>query len=257
MELHSIKASYNLFQVQKQNLSTFVKTIHDNNIIGFNITIPYKRDIMQYLDDIDNDALALGAVNTIKVNEQNKLIGFNTDSYGFMKHLKNSEPRWKNKQGAVTIIGAGGASRAAVWSFLKEKRYDIRIVNRSKERANTLIVDMNKLFPKANIRFYKDIDEALINASLLVNCSSLGMIGQPNLKINLERMNKNSIVYDIVYRPLITDLLKKAMALNFIAIDGLGMLLNQAMPAFEMWFGKKVRVNALLKKKVIHHLEKN
>ena len=256
MRQHSIKSSYNIYQVEKDELTNFIKKLYNNNIKGLNVTIPYKRDIMPYLNEIDEEASALGAVNTIKVGENNKLYGFNTDAYGFMKHLTNSVTNWKEKKGAIVVIGAGGASRAVVWSFLKEKKYDIRIINRNEERARILINDMKKLFPQANIIFNNDINHALINASLLVNCSSLGMIGQPKLKINLELMNRNSIVYDIVYSPLRTELLKKAKGLNFVAVDGLGMLLNQAAPAFEMWFNKKVIVNELLRKKVVEHLER-
>jgi len=204
---------------------------------------------------IEQDALDLGAVNTIRVGSDNKLYGYNTDAYGFMRHLNLSAPMWKKKEGHITIIGAGGASRAIMWSFLKENKMEIKLINRSKERGLKLIKDMKKLFPLSKIHFSSDLSEALVNCSILVNCSSLGMSGQPKLKVNIENMNKDSIVYDIVYTPLITELLHDAKRLNYTTVDGLGMLLNQAVPAFEMWHHKKVTVSEHLKKIALDHLE--
>ena len=208
------------------------------------------------MDHVEKNALDLGAVNTIKVGEDNKLYGYNTDVYGFMEHLNISAPSWKKKKGDITIIGAGGASRAVIWSFLKENKMNIKLFNRSKDRGLKLIDDMKKLFPESNIIFHSNLSEALNNCSLLVNCTSLGMNGQPKLNINLEQMNNNSIVYDIVYSPLITELLYKAKELNFTAVDGLGMLINQAVPAFEMWHNTKVKVSDALRQSALHHLER-
>ncbi|MBH87719.1 MAG: shikimate dehydrogenase [Pelagibacterales bacterium] len=256
LRMYDIESTYKIYEIEKNDISRFLKSLEDNNIDGLNVTIPYKSLVMDYLDHIDQDALDLGAVNTIKVEKQNKLTGHNTDTYGFMHHLNTSVPLWKNKEGYITIIGAGGASRAIIWSFLRENKVDIKLFNRSKERAFQLIEDMKKLFPKANITFYSDLSEAIKNSSLLVNCSSLGMKGQPRLEINLEKMKDNSIVYDIVYSPLNTELLSKAKRLNLIAIDGLGMLINQAAPAFEMWHNKKAIVNEKLREYAISYLKK-
>ena len=256
LRMYDIESSYKIYELEKSDISRFLKSLEDNNIDGLNVTIPYKSLVMDYLDHIEQDALDLGAVNTIKVEKQNKLTGYNTDAYGFMHHLNTSVPLWKNKEGYITIIGAGGASRAIIWSFLRANKVDIKLFNRSKERALKLIEDMKKLFPKANIIFYSDLSEAIKNSSILVNCSSLGMKGQPKLDINLELMKDNSIVYDIVYSPLNTELLSKAKRLNLIAVDGLGMLINQAVPAFEMWHNKKAIVNEKLRENAIEHLKR-
>jgi shikimate dehydrogenase len=257
MRMNNIESQYNLYEIEKNEVPSFLGNMSKNNIRGINVTVPFKREVMPYLDEITEDALALGAVNTIKVGEKNKLFGFNTDAYGFMQHLNITAPDWKEKKGAITVIGAGGASRAVTWSFLKEKRTEIRIVNRNKKRALSLIEDMNKLFPEAHIIFCKDPDKALLNSALLVNCSSLGMKGQPELEARLEIMNKEAIIYDIVYNPLQTKLLDKAQSLSLTSIDGLGMLLNQAAPAFKMWHNKKVIVTNILRNKVIEHLGRN
>ena len=256
LRMYDIESTYKIYELEKNDISRFLKSLEDNNIDGLNVTIPYKSLVMDYLDHIEQDALDLGAVNTIKVEKQNKLTGYNTDAYGFMHHLNTSVPLWKNKEGYITIIGAGGASRAIIWSFLRANKVDIKLFNRSKERALKLIEDMKKLFPKANIIFYSDLSEAIKNSSILVNCSSLGMKGQPKLDINLELMKDNSIVYDIVYSPLNTELLSKAKRLNLIAVDGLGMLINQAVPAFEMWHNKKAIVNEKLRENAIEHLKR-
>ena len=251
--MYNIASSYDVYEPKKHELSSFLHNMANNNIKGINVTVPYKRDVMEYLDKINEDALALGAVNTIKV-ENNKLLGYNTDSYGFMQHLNKMAPEWKKIKGAIVIVGAGGASRAVIWSLLKEKKMEIRIINRNEERALTLIKDMKKLFPNANITFSRDANETLLNTSLLVNCYSLGMKGQADLDLDLVNMNKESIVYDIVYSPLKTKLLYKAGELKFKAIDGLGMLLNQAAPAFKMWYNVDVKVTKELRDKVIEHL---
>ena len=256
MDMHNIKSSYNIYEPKKHELSSFLKNMSNNNIKGINVTIPYKRDVMEHLDKISDDALALGAVNTIKL-ENNNLLGYNTDAYGFMQHLNIAAPEWKDKKGAIVIVGAGGASRAVTWSFLKENKMDIKIINRNENRALALIADMKKLFPAANITFCRDSKKALLNSALLINCSSLGMRGQAELELDLITMNTESIVYDIVYSPLRTKLLYEAKELKFKTIDGLGMLLNQAVPAFKMWYDKEVTVTEDLRNKVIEHLERS
>ena len=253
MRMHNIESNYNIYEPKKHELSSFLLNMKKNNIKGINVTIPYKRDVMDHLHEINEDALALGAVNTIKL-ENNKLFGYNTDAYGFMQHLNITAPEWKEKKGTIVIVGAGGASRAVIWSFLKEKKMDIRIINRNENRALKLIKDMKRLFPKAKITFSKYSKKALLNSSLLVNCTSLGMTGQAELELDLATMNKESIVYDIVYNPLKTKLLHIAEDFKFKTVDGLGMLLNQAAPAFKMWYNIEVKVTKELRDKVIEHL---
>jgi len=253
MKAHGIASDYNIYEPKKKELASFLKNMHKNSIKGLNVTIPYKRDVMNYLDTINDDALALGAVNTIKL-ENNRLFGYNTDAFGFMQHLNIEAPKWKEKKGFIVIVGAGGASRAVIWSFLRENITDIRIINRNKKRALSLIADMKKFFPNANIDLYDNTYEALLNSSLLVNCSSLGMKGQEELELDLSIMNKQSIVYDIVYNPLKTKLIYNAEELNFKTIDGLGMLLNQAAPAFKMWYNVEAKVTEELRIKVIEKL---
>jgi shikimate dehydrogenase len=253
MKMHGIESDYNIYEPKKKELASFLKNMKKNGIKGLNVTIPYKRDVMDHLDIISDEALALGAVNTIKL-ENNRLSGYNTDAFGFMQNLNIETPKWKEKKGFIVIVGAGGASRAIIWSFLRENKMDIRIINRNKKRALSLIADMKKYFPSANIGLYDNSREALLNSSLLVNCSSLGMTGQEELELDISIMKKQSIVYDIVYKPLRTKLIYKAEELKFKTIDGLGMLLNQAAPAFKMWYNVEVKVTEELRNKVIENL---
>ena len=155
----------------------------------------------------------------------------------------------------IVILGAGGAARAIIYSILKNNKCNIRIINRNKDRANNLIYDMKKIFPETSFEYYNSANKALENSSFLINASSLGMIGHPKLSINLGAMNKNSVVYDVVYSPLETNLIKEAKKLDFLTIDGLGMLLEQAAPAFNSWFNKKVYVNEELRNKVIKKIK--
>lgn len=255
LEKFLIKGKYNIYDVEEKDLEIFIKELSIKNILGLNITIPYKKTILNYLDEMTPHAKIIGAVNTIKIQNNGRIYGDNTDAYGFLNHLNNIAPQWKEKKGGLTVLGAGGAARAVIWSFLNKKKNEIRLVNRNQERALSLISDMKKFYPKANIVYYSNYDEALKGSSILVNTTSLGMLGRAELNINLEIMNKNSIVYDIVYSPLNTALLIQAKRLNFLTIDGLGMLLEQAAPAFNLWFNKKAIVNSELRKAIINYIQ--
>ena len=153
------------------------------------------------------------------------------------------------------VVGAGGAARAIIYSLINSNKSEIRIVNRNKKRAHNLIMDIKKIFPYANINFFEEYNNALRDVSFLINTSSLGMVGYPDLNIDLSEMKRNSIVYDIVYSPLETNLLNQAKKLDFLTINGLGMLLEQAAPAFNTWFNKNVKVTKALKEIVIKDIE--
>ena len=248
---HKINGKYKIYDLKEEELESFIKSAHNKNIKGLNVTIPYKKKIIDFVDAISAEAKIIGAVNTLIIKKDGKIFGDNTDAIGFINNLENNCFNWKEKKEPIVILGAGGAARAIIYSILKCKKYNIRLVNRNKDRANNLILDMKKIFPKAKIVYYDHYLEALKNSSFLINATSLGMVGHSKLNINLEQMNRNSIVYDIVYSPLETSLLKKAKNLNFLTIDGLGMLLEQAAPAFNSWFNKKVLANEELRNKVI------
>ena len=253
MKKNNIKGQYLTFDVKQNEISAFIKGAIKKNLVGFNVTIPHKQNIMPFLDEISEEARAIGAVNTVLI-KKNKLLGYNTDTYGFVENLNKNIPQWRKKRGSVIILGAGGAARAAVWSLLCNDYADIKIVNRSKDRAIKLISDMKKFFPNSSLICINDYELAIKDAVFLINSTSLGMKSQPPLNIKLEKMKRKAIVYDLVYSPLKTELLLQAEKLHFITVGGLGMLLYQARPAFKMWYGKSVKIDRELKKKVLEQL---
>tara|TARA_B100000686_G_scaffold351311_1_gene449740 strand:- start:27406 stop:28260 length:855 start_codon:yes stop_codon:yes gene_type:complete len=255
MNENKIKGKYKIYDLKEEELKNFIKNIHNKNIKGLNVTIPYKKKIIDFIDEISLEAKIIGAVNTLIIKKNGKIYGDNTDAKGFINNLESIRPDWKERKDPIVILGAGGAARAIIYSILKKNKSNIRIINRNKDRAKKLIYDMKKIFPDTNFEYYNHYGKALKKASFLINASSLGMIGHPKLNINLEVMNKSSIIYDIVYSPLETNLLKQAKKLNFLTIDGLGMLLEQAAPVFNAWFNKKVCVNEELRKKVIKKIK--
>ena len=193
---------------------------------GFNVTAPHKQDIMQYCDARDRDAYEIGAVNTLYF-KGNKLWGSNTDSYGFIENLENSVKNFDWTKGPAVILGAGGAARA--------------IAN-----ASDIVADMG-----GYVMPWDQKEEALLDANLLINTTSLGMTGKAPLEINLDNLPQTATVYDIVYAPLITPLLEQAQARGNQTVTGIGMLLYQAQKAFEIWYGIKPDVDDDLIEKVL------
>ena len=255
LKQNKINGKYEIFDIQEKDIKVFMQNLVHKNIKGLNVTIPYKNKIIKYLDDVSPASKAIGAVNTIKVNKNGMLYGDNTDAKGFIKNLEKAFPNWIKIESPIVVVGAGGAARAIIYSLINSNKSEVRIVNRNKKRANNLIKDIKKIFPYANINFFEEYNNALKGVSFLINTSSLGMVGYPDLNVDLSEMKRNSIVYDIVYSPLETNLLKQAKKLDFLTINGLGMLLEQAAPAFNAWFNKNVKVTKALKEIVIKEIE--
>ncbi|MEM7616878.1 MAG: shikimate dehydrogenase [Pseudomonadota bacterium] len=244
LEKNNIDGAYIPLSVHPNDLSDFCNYLKKSNLQGVNVTIPHKENIMQYLDDIDGVAQVIGAVNTIyKAN--GKLIGSNSDAYGFIENLKlaiadlsSSLPKLSDMN--VMIIGAGGAARAAIYGLLQENIRIIYLTNRSKERAINLQQIARE---KIEIINYVDKEDVLNNVDLLINTTSLGMIGQSELSIDLANLKAKSIVYDIVYNPLHTNLLKQAQDRAHHIVTGIGMLLHQAVVGFTKWYDIEPIIN--------------
>ena len=234
LDKYNINGEYKAYHVSPAELPVFIKSLRDNGISGVNITLPHKEEALKLVDEIDEKAKKIGAVNTIYF-EKNKIIGSNTDGIGFLAHLKQTSKIWKAENGPAVLIGAGGASRAVLASLLADGVPEIRLINRTKERAERLANDISD--DRICILDWDDRADALKNAALLVNVTTLGMTGQRPLELSLENLPVNACVYDILYSPLETDLLKKARIRGNETIDGLGMLLHQAAPGFSKWFG--------------------
>lgn len=251
IDKYSINGEYNAYHVSPAELRVFIKSLRDNGISGVNITLPHKEEALKLVDEIDEKAKKIGAVNTIYF-EKNKIIGSNTDGIGFLAHLKQTSRIWRAENGPAVVIGAGGAARAVLVSLLEDGVPEIRLINRTKKRAERLANDISD--DRICILDWDDRADALKNAALLVNVTTLGMTGQRPLELSLENLPVNACVYDIVYSPLETNLLKKARIRGNETIDGLGMLLHQAVPGFSIWFGTDPEVDKGLKEYMLKAL---
>lgn len=214
---------------------------------GCNVTIPHKLDALRLVDRVDPLAARIGAVNTVVVEKDGTLSGFNTDGYGFVGSLRDARKDWKADTGPVVILGAGGGARAIVVTLIAEGAKDIRLLNRTAERAEELASTAGS---QVRVLPWDKRVDALDGAALLVNTTSQGMVGQPPLDITLDALPKNALVSDIVYNPLVTPLLASAQARGNTIVDGLGMLLHQARPAFRAFYGVMPEVTAELRKEI-------
>lgn len=248
---YDLAGSYDLAELTSDQLEPFLRELRATENAGTNVTLPYKQDVMPYLDEIDEDAKSVGAVNTI-YKDGEKLLGTNTDVFGFLTHLSDSAPGWQEKTTTVIIIGAGGAARAILTAMKRSNINKVYIANRTKSRALSLA---QQIHPEAIAIEMSELDEILPLADLIINSSSLGMSGQPSLELNVAALPAHAIVVDIVYSPLKTDLLHQAECHGLVAVDGLGMLLHQAVRGFELWFGTRPQVTAELRQLVENSLK--
>ncbi len=237
---YGIKGAYGLFPVQPGQLEVAIKGMLALGIVGSNVTIPHKVEAMKLMDHVDPLAQRMGAINTIVVTEKGELHGFNNDGYGYIQSLKDANPEWRADSGPICVLGSGGAARAIVLSLLDQGAKEIRLMNRTQAKAEALRDEFSLDGPyKGSISVYSwsERHEALDSVSLLVNTTNQGMHGQPELDIRLERLPHSAMVSDAIYIPLETPLIAAAKARGHVTVSGLGMLLNQARPAFKAWFG--------------------
>jgi shikimate dehydrogenase len=242
---HGLDGEYVKAAVEPQDFENFLRNLAAHGFCGGNVTVPYKIEAHRLCELRDDAAQAMGAVNTVWL-EEGKLAGSNTDAYGFAANLDRESPGWDHGNSAL-LIGAGGAARAIIWALAQRGFKNIRIVNRTKARA----AELASLYPQARAFGFESIGEALEGASFVVNTSTLGMTGAPPLHIDLSGVCMNAAVCDIVYHPLKTALLQQARNKGLAAVDGLGMLLHQAVPGFEKWFGIRPEVTPALKGTVL------
>jgi shikimate dehydrogenase len=244
LKKYSISGEYKAYGVEPDNLPEFISSLRENeNFHGVNLTIPHKEAVIRLLDRIDDTAQAIGAVNTV-IARDGKLFGTNTDAYGFAENIR---PHIVGRKKAV-VLGAGGAAKAVIVALKNLGFEEIIITNRTLERAKALSSVIRH--PSSAIHWEKR-GEILKGADLLVNTTSLGMTGKEPLEIDLSLLPRNSLVTDIVYSPLITPLLAQAQARGNSIVDGLGMLLHQAVPAFAAWFGVEPEVTGELRQYVL------
>ncbi len=242
---YDIDGVYLPFAVKPGDFSSALKSLGNFGIRGVNVTVPHKEQAFVLADEVDDFARRVGAVNTIRLGADGRLIASNTDGFGFIENLKAGAPDWRGDGGPAVVLGAGGAARGVIAALVDEGVSDIRLLNRSRDRAEVLAnsPDMGNI----QVIDWEQRSEALAGANLLVNTTSLGMKGADPLVIRLDELPPSATVTDIVYTPLQTDLLAQALRRGNRIVDGLGMLLHQARPGFEAWFGVKPEVTPALR----------
>ena len=248
LEKYNISGSYQAIHLTKDNLLHGVKDLIDQGFAGFNVTIPHKESVFKICDHKSKSAQLTGAVNTVIITEDKRIFGHNSDVDGFLNNLKSQQSDFDLNNKTAFVIGAGGASRAIIYGLIKSKVKKIYLTNRSKDRAQKLINDFTDLNTEIEFLEMDNFSKNLNNCDLLVNSTALGMENQPKLEINLSNLNQGSVVYDIVYKPLMTDLLLDAKNRGNKIVTGIGMLVEQALIGFEAWFKQKPEADLELEK---------
>lgn len=252
LQKNGIRGSYDPVHVPPAELAGFVAALKDGSsgYSGGNVTIPHKQAVADMVDHFDETATRIGAINTLWF-ENGRLHAGNTDAHGFAANLDASAPGWDQGRIAV-VLGAGGASRAILHALVARRIPEIRVVNRTLERARELA---DHFGPTLSAHPMDRLHEASGGADLFINTTSLGMDGSSAPDIDFTTMNSDGLVTDIVYVPLLTPILKMAADQGFRTVDGLGMLLHQAVPGFQRWFGIRPQVTTELRDLVIADME--
>ena len=234
LQKYGLTGSYVQLAVQPGQLATALSGLAALGFKGCNVTIPYKVEALKLMHLVDANARRVGAVNTVVVQPDGTLKGMNTDGFGYIQSLLDAQPDWRANSGPVVVLGAGGAARAVVLALADQGAKDIRLINRTPEKAEAMAAEFGS---PVKALLWEQRHAALGSAALLVNTTSQGMHGHQPLDLDLSALPTHALVSDIIYVPLETPLLQAAKARGNPTVGGLGMLLNQARPAFEAWFG--------------------
>ncbi|HEX2840671.1 shikimate dehydrogenase [Hyphomicrobium sp.] len=248
---YGIEGSYTKRAVPVDKIETFLRALDAEGLAGCNVTIPHKEAAFRTADVRDPSAVAVGAANTLWL-EKGQLCAANTDTYGYMTYLASKVEDWSRRDAPVAILGAGGAARAIAYGFLEAGVSEIRIFNRSAERAEAMAQDFG---PRLRVMQWDQRSRASTEASVLVNTTSVGLKGVGSLEMDFADFHPDCIVSDIVYVPLETPLIREARRHGLRTVDGLGMLLHQAVPGFEKWFGVRPEVTDELYEKIAADIE--
>lgn len=248
LQRYGIKGEYVALPVDDHDLATVIRAMPRMGFVGANVTIPHKVAVMKLADQVSDRAILIGAANTLIFREDGKIIADNTDGYGFLANLKQSAPDWDPTAGPAAVFGAGGAARAVIVALSDAGVPEIYLSNRTRPKADALRAEFG---PKITVFDWVQAGNMLDAATTVVNTTSLGMQGQPEMRVPLDGLQRGALVTDLVYTPLKTRLLQTAEAAGCIAVDGLGMLLHQGVPGFERWFGLRPEVDDDLRQAVM------
>lgn len=247
IEEYGIDGAYVPLPVRPNAFPNAVRALADLGFAGANVTIPHKEAALRIADEVTDLARTVGAANTLVFQDDGRILADNTDVFGFYENLRQQQPDWRPDSGPALVLGAGGAARAVVAALKQAGCPTLRIANRTRERAQHLV---DALWPKSEVHDWDRIAEAASGTTLIVNTTSLGMQGHEPLIFPLDTMDPGGVVADIVYTPQRTPLLCNAARLGVRTAEGLGMLLHQARPGFQAWFGVLPAVTEALIRKV-------
>lgn len=239
-----IQGHYVPIDVMAADLEQVLQTLPKMGFVGANVTLPHKEKILSIADQISDRAALIGAANTLVFQPDGKLYADNTDGYGFIENIRQHAPDWQAKDGPALVLGAGGAARAIVSALLEAGAPEVRISNRTRARADQIKSDFGG---RVGVVDWVKAGAEIEYAHTLVNTTSLGMTGKSALTVSLDKLNPETLVTDIVYSPLDTELLKAARSKGCRVVDGLGMLIHQAVPGFQRWFGQKPVVDQAIR----------
>ena len=248
LNTYGIRGHYIPMDVAEEDLETVLRALPKAGFVGCNITIPHKERVLAFADAVSDRAALIGAANTLVFRPDGGIYADNTDGYGFIANLRDGAPTWHGSAGPAAVIGAGGAARAIVAALLETGCPEVRVANRTRARADVLRAEFG-----AKIVVYDWVQAAnmLEGAATVVNTSSLGMAGKADFRIPLDALSPGAVVTDCVYTPLQTRLLEEAAGIGCVTVDGFGMLLHQAVPGFERWFGHRPEVTPELRQAVL------
>jgi len=240
LKTYGIRGFYIPMDVGRDDLENVIRTLPKMGFVGVNITIPHKEQVLKFADQVTDRATLIGAANTLIFRKDGKIHADNTDGYGFFENLRSGAPDWDPRGGPAVVMGAGGAARAVVASLTGAGVPEVLVTNRTRVRAEKLKEDFGQ---RVRVVDWVQAGNILEEATLVVNTTSLGMVGKPELRVPLDGLRKGAVVTDLVYTPLKTHLLQVAESAGCVVVDGLGMLLHQAVPGFERWFGTRPEVD--------------
>lgn len=240
-----LRGAYLPLAIRPDGIGSALRALPALGFAGCNLTIPHKQTAMAFLDEVDEVSRIIGAVSCVVVRKDGRLFGTNNDWRGFLGNLREAQPLWSAAKGPSVVLGAGGGARAVVYALLQSGVDHIRLVNRGIERAAELAAEFGS---QLEVVPWKERSSALDRASLLVNTTSLGMVGQPSLDLSLRDLPVSAVVADIVYAPLETQLIATAKLRGNPVVSGLGMLLHQGPPAWDLWFGVTPKVTPELRR---------